>query len=192
MMGQDKTGVIAENLAKKDRKIKVIHHKVNLGYGAGLQTGFYNSRYEWISTIDADGQFDFSEITKLYEKAIKEKNDVVVGYRLNRQDSLIRKMNGKGWTLLAHILLGINVQDVDCAFKLVNKSVIEKIPHLESMRGGMISPELLAKAKKDGFKISEVPVHHFERKFGAQTGANLKVIVKSFTDLFKLWFKLTF
>jgi len=185
---KDRTGEIAEKLAQKYPFIRVITHSPNQGYGAALRSGFYNSKYEWIVTIDSDGQFDFSEVEKLLEKS--KKADVVIGYRINRQDPLIRKIFGWGWTLLANLLLGIKVRDVDCAFKLVNKKVIEKIPKLQSTRGGMISPELLGRAKKAGFKIAEIGVHHYPRKEGKQTGANLKVIFKSFVDLGKLWWQI--
>jgi len=185
---KDKTGEIAESLAKENKNIRVVHHPQNCGYGEALKSGFYNAKYEWIVCTDADGQFDFSEITKLWEKT--DKAQVVIGYRINRRDSYLRKFNGWGWTILANLLLGINVRDVDCSFKLVKKEVIDKIPRLESVRGGMISPELLAKARKAGFNIDQVGVHHYPRLTGKQTGANLKVIIKSFIDLFKLWKKL--
>ena len=185
---RDKTGEIAAKLAKRYPFIKIITHSPNQGYGAALKSGFYNSRYEWITFIDADGQFDFSEVTKLIGKA--EEVDVVVGYRINRQDSFQRKLFGWGWTLLARLLLGIKVRDVDCAFKLIKKQVIETIPRLQSTRGAMISPELLAKAHKAGFKIVEVGVHHYPRGGGKQSGAELKVIFKSFFELGKLWWQI--
>lgn len=185
---KDLTGQISDKLAQDDERIRVIHHSPNKGYGEALKSGFYNAKYNLIATVDSDGQFDFDEIKKLLLKI--ESNDVVIGYRINRQDSLLRKIFGWGWTLLANILLGIRVRDVDCAFKLVKKEVINKIPKLESTRGGMISPELLAKAKKAGFRIAEVGVRHFPRERGNQTGANPKVIVRSFIELLKLWNKL--
>lgn len=185
---KDKTGEVAGKLAKKYSFIKVITHSPNQGYGAALKSGFYNSKYEWIVTIDSDGQFDFSEVEKLIDKSSEA--DIVIGYRLNRQDPMIRKIFGWGWTLLANLLLRVKVRDVDCAFKLVNKKVIDKIPELQSTRGAMISPELLGRAKKAGFRITEIGVHHFPRKEGKQTGANLKVIFKSFIDLGKLWWKM--
>ena len=185
----DKTKDIAQELKNEEGRIKIVTHKKNKGYGEALKSGFYNSKYAWIATTDADGQFDFSEIIKLIDKA-KKGYDVVIGFRINRQDSLIRKINGLGWTWLSNLILGINVHDVDCSFKLVKKEVIDKISHLESTRGGMISPELLAKAKKSGFKIAEVGVHHYPRIHGSQTGANIDVIIKSFVDLIKLWQKL--
>jgi len=102
----------------------------------------------------------------------------------------MRKIFGFGWTFLSRLLLDVGVRDVDCAFKLVKKKVIDTIPKLQSTRGGMISPELLGRAKKAGFKIVEVGVHHYPRKEGKQTGANLKVIFKSFMDLGKLWWQI--
>ena len=75
---------------------------------------------------------------------------------------------------------------------MVNKKVIDTIPKLESERGAFISSEFLIKAKKSGFKITEVPVHHFVRGGGQATGRKLNVIIKSFLDLFRLWIKITF
>lgn len=185
---KDKTGEIAGRLAQKYPFIKIVAHSSNQGYGAALRSGFYNSKYGWIATIDADGQFDFSEVSKLIEKT--KVADVVIGYRINRQDSMMRKLFGWGWTVLADLLLGIKVRDVDCSFKLVKKKVLEEIPKLQSTRGGMISPELLGKARKAKFVIVEVGVHHYSRKGGRQTGANFKVIFRSFLDLAKLWWQI--
>ena len=185
---KDKTGRIADELAEKYKFIRVIHHSPNQGYGGALKSGFYNSKYEWIVFTDSDGQFDFSEVEKLIEKS--NEADMVVGYRINRQDSLTRKIFGWGWTLLANTLLELGVKDIDCAFKLTRKEIIDKIPKLQSTRGGMISPELVGRARKAGFRIVEVGVHHFPRKEGKQTGANLKVIFKSFVDLGKLWWSI--
>lgn len=185
---KDKTGQVAQNLAQKYPFIKVITHSPNQGYGAALKSGFYNSQYPWIVFTDSDGQFDFSEVEKLIEKS--KDVDMVVGYRLNRQDPITRKIFGWGWTFLANLLLGLKVKDIDCAFKLTKKEVIDTIPKLQSTRGGMISPELVGKTRKAGFKIAEIGVHHFARKEGKQTGANIKVIFKSFVDLGKLWWQI--
>lgn len=185
---KDKTGEISDELAAESPCIRVIHQR-NGGYGMALRTGFYSSKLDWIFYTDSDDQFDFSEITKVINKAEEEGLDLVVGYRIDRQDPILRRINGWGWTTLTNLLFGLRIKDVDCAFKLVNKNVIETISPLESTRGGMISPELLEKAKKAKFKIGQVGVKHFARKYGNPTGAKLSVIIKSFLDLFKLWLK---
>ncbi len=184
----DKTGEIADQLVRQSPHIRVIHHAKNLGYGEALKSGFYNARYDTIVYTDGDGQFDFSEVTKLLEK-IKDA-DVVIGYRIKRQDSFLRRLFGKGWKLSLLTFFGLTLKDVDCGFKMVRKEVLEKIPHLESQRGAMINAELVIKAKKMGFRIGQVGVNHYPRLSGKPTGNNLRVIIKSFLDLLRLWWKL--
>ena len=186
----DNTGDVVENLAKEDRRIRLINHDVNRGYGASLKTGFYNAKFSWIAFADSDGQFDFGEI-KNFIKAQKETGaDLVIGYYRARQVSLSKKITSKMWEYLVFLFFGLKVKDVDCGFKFVSRKVIKAIPKLESERGAFISSELLIKAKKSGFKIVEIPVTHYPRARGSGTGRKLNVIIKSFLDLFKLWKKL--
>ncbi len=187
---KDKTGLIADNLAKKDKRISVIHHNPNRGYGAAFKSGLYGCKYPWISFIDSDGQFDFSEIDRFIDTQEKTKADMVIGYYLKRQVSLLRKLNSKAWQIVVYLLFGLNVRDIDCGFKLISKKVVDSIEPLQSERGAFISSEFLIKAKKKNFKIVEIGVHHYPRKFGEATGAKLNVIIQSFVDLFKLWYKL--
>lgn len=188
---KDKTGEIAEKLAKENKQIQVIHHLQNQGYGAALKSGFYNARYDWIAFTDADGQFDFSEITKFIDKQKKTQADLVIGYYLKRDVPFYRAWGSRFlWQPAVYLLFGLKVRDIDCGFKLIRKKVIEKIPRLEAERGPFISSELLIKAKRAGFKIVEVGVHHYPRKAGRATGASLKVIFSGFSDLLRLRRKL--
>ncbi len=184
----DKTGQIIDELAGKNPKIRAIHHKQNLGYGEALKSGFYNAKYSYIVYTDGDGQFDFSEVSKFLE-SIKN-NDVVIGYRLKRQDPFFRILFKQGWKASLFAFFRLTIRDIDCGFKMIKSSVLEKIPHLESSRGAMINAEIVIKAKKAGFKIGQVGVNHYPRLSGKPTGANIRVIIKSFMDLFKLWWKL--
>lgn len=187
---KDNTGKIAESFAKKDKRVRVINHNPNQGYGPALISGLYACQYPWISFIDSDGQFDFSEITNLVKVQQKTKADLVIGFYKIRQVNFIRKLNTKIWQIIVWIMFGLNVKDIDCGFKLISKKVLGKIAKLESKRGAFISSEFLIKTKKAGFKIIETGVNHYPRKQGEGTGANLDVIVQSFIDLFKLWRKL--
>ncbi len=82
------------------------------------------------------------------------------------------------------------MKDVDTGFKMVNKKVLETIPPLESTRGGMINAELVMKARKAGFKFAQVSVSHYHRLYGKPSGVTIRVIIQSYVDLFKLWWKL--
>lgn len=187
---KDKTLQVAQKLSAENKKIRVINHPINRGYGAAFKSGFYNAKYKWIAFTDSDGQFDFSEISNFIQKQNETRADLVIGYYTKRQVSKTKILTSRLWELFVFILFGLHVKDIDCGFKLVNKKVLDTIPQLESERGAFISSEFLIKAKRAGFKIVEIPVTHYPRKTGAGTGRDLKVIINSFKDLFKLWAKL--
>lgn len=182
----DNTKKIIEEIAAKNPTVKIVNIRKNLGYGLAIKTGLYSARFPLILFTDSDGQFDFGEIEKFLGKISGA--DLVIGFRIRRVEGIWRKLNATGWKFLNFLLFGLNVRDIDCGFKLIKKGVLKKIPKLES-DGATISAELLVKAKRYGFKISEVPVSHFRRKAGKPTGANLGVIAKAFLELFKLRMK---
>lgn len=183
----DNTGLIVEKLAKADSHIKLVNHSKNRGYGGALKTGFEKSKYSWVAFLDSDGQFDFSEIGKFIEKT--DTADVIVGYRIKRADPLIRQIYTFGWKTIAAILLGLSVSDYSCGFKMIKKQVFEKVQPLVGEEK-VTQIEFLVKAKRLGFRFAEVGVNHYPRKFGKQTGANLRVVLKSIVDLLKLWWVL--
>lgn len=187
---KDRTGQVADELARKNNNIRVIHHNPNRGYGEALKSGFVNAKYDWIAFTDSDGQFDFSEITNFIEKQEETNADLVIGYYRQRQVSLFTKITTKVfWEPVVFVLFGLHVKDIDCAFKLISKKVIDTISPLEAKKGAFISSELLVKAKKAGFKIVEEGITHHARLAGRSTGRNLDVIIQSYLDLFKLWWK---
>ncbi len=183
----DNTQKVAESLAEKSKKIRVINQE-NGGYGRALRAGFDNSKYDWIVYTDADGQFDFQEVIKFLEKTSQA--DLILGYRIKRNDPYIRLVVARGWAILMLIFFGLKLKDVDCGFKMVNRKVLEGIPALESTRGGMINAELVIKAGNFGFRVIQIGVHHYPRLYGKPTGAGMKVIITSFIELLKLRLKL--
>lgn len=184
---EDKTKEIVEKIVKKNPKVRIVAHKKNRGYGASLKSGLYSAKFPLIAFTDADGQFDFAEIRKFLDGIGNA--DLVIGYREKRAEGWGRVVNAKGWAFLNRVLFGLNVKDVDCGFKLIRKKVIDTIPRLES-EGAMVSAELLIKANKMGYRIKEFPVSHRSRLAGEQSGANIKVILKAFRELFRLYPKL--
>jgi glycosyltransferase involved in cell wall biosynthesis len=187
----DRTGPIVEAMAKEEERIRLITHERNRGYGRALKSGLYNARYELIAFTDADGQFDLGEIDRFLETKERTGADLVIGYYLKRQVPFYRILGSKLlWEPSVYLLFGLKVRDIDCGFKLVDRKVVKEITDLESERGPFISSEFLIKAKKAGFKIVEIGVHHYPREGGRATGASLKVIVSGFKELFQLWRKL--
>jgi glycosyltransferase involved in cell wall biosynthesis len=178
---------VVEELARLDRRIRVVHHKPNRGYGGALKTGLGMAKYEWVAFTDADGQFDFGEIKKFIKH--KDEADLILGYRLSRADPFARKVFTFGWALVAKVLLGLRARDYSCGFKMIRKKVFNEIQPLVGEEK-VTQIEMLVKARRKGFRFVEVGVHHYPRGSGKQTGANVKVVAKSVCDLFRLWRKL--
>jgi len=178
----DRTGAIADRLAADFPQVRAVHNRPNIGYGGAVRRGFAEAKCEHVFFTDGDGQFDLGEIDRLI--ALLDECDVAVGYRADRADSLIRRFNAWGWRRLIRVLFGVKVRDIDCAFKLFPKHFIDSI-ELRS-DGAMISAELLARARYRGLRVAETPVTHYPRTAGNPTGANFKVIVKAFRELFRL------
>lgn len=179
---RDRTGQIADELAAAHPQVRAVHNSPNLGYGGALQRGFREATREWIFYTDGDGQFDFREIAVLLP--LLDRFDILSAYRLNRQDPRFRKLNAWCWTTLVNVLFGLRLRDIDCAFKLYPRKLFDQI-EMWSM-GALIDTEILAKARILGYRIGQTGVHHYPRTAGSQTGANLRVILRAFKELFKL------
>lgn len=179
----DDTSEVVKKYIRSNKNINLIEHKKNMGYGAALKTGFYNSRFEYITYMDSDGQFEFLEIYKLLPKIWDY--DLVIGRRVKRADNFLRRINGELWNIFVHTLFSIQFKDIDCGFKLMRRRVIDRIPKLKS-NGATISVELIMNAKNQGFTIAQVDLVHKPRKFGKATGGNPLHIFRAFLDLYRL------
>jgi glycosyltransferase involved in cell wall biosynthesis len=180
---RDGTSALLSELSQYVPALRVISHPVNRGYGAAVRSGFAAARLEWVFMMDADNQFDPAQLRLLLAKS--ENADIVAGYRRKRQDPLARRLNAWAFFSLVSVLFGRLATDVNCAFKLIRRSLLEKLD-LRS-EGALINAELLVGARKRRARIVEVAVEHFPRTAGRQTGANPRVVVRAFRELFKFW-----
>jgi glycosyltransferase involved in cell wall biosynthesis len=177
----DRTGEIGRELEGRVPHFRLVEHYPNRGYGGALKAGFRAATKDLIAFYPADAQFDFAEIEQLLEPVEEEGADVVCGYRFNRQDAFVRKLNALGWNTVVRLLFGKLCRDIDCGFKLFRREILDHVNIVSD--GAMIDTEFLAGAKARGFRIAEVPLTHLPREAGEATGANLAVIVKAFRDL---------
>jgi len=176
-----KTVEIADRLVREDGYIRGIHHEKNLGYGAAIRSGIQACQKEHVFFTDGDNQFDVSQLSHFVP--FISQYDAIIGFRLNRQDSSVRKANAWTWNRLVRLMFGLKVKDIDCAFKLFHRKVFDDI-QLESS-GAMMSTEILVKIMKNWYNIREIGVIHSPRLAGKQTGANFRVILRAFKELFR-------
>jgi glycosyltransferase involved in cell wall biosynthesis len=180
----DATAQIADELARTYPEVKVVHHGRNRGYGGALQSGFKAATRELVFYTDGDAQYDPSEMTRLWE-ALDDNVDLVNGYKISRSDPLHRIVIGRVYHHTVKLLFGLNVRDVDCDFRLLRRSIFEQVS-LEKT-SGVICLEMMKKIQDAGFRIAEVPVHHYHRAHGKSQFFNFRRLFKTAIDVAKLW-----
>jgi glycosyltransferase involved in cell wall biosynthesis len=183
----DATPAILDELARTYPHVRVVHHAKNRGYGGALQTGFRSATKELIFYTDGDAQYDPAELSALWARMTPDA-DLVNGYKISRSDPLHRIIIGRLYHHIVSVMFGLTVRDVDCDFRLMRRTIFERI-NLEKT-SGVICLEMMKKVEDAGFRIVEVPVHHYHRAFGKSQFFNFRRIAKTGGDVLRLWFAL--
>ncbi len=183
----DETANVLNRLSEKHSRLRIVTHENNKGYGGALRSGFETACKDLIFYTDGDAQYDAKEMVNLIP-LMKTEIDIVNGYKIKRGDGFNRKIIGGLYNRTARLLFGLPVRDVDCDFRLIRKSALEKISLNSS--SGSICVELIYKLKSAGCKFDEIPVHHYPRLFGQSQFFTFKRIFKTLRDFFSLWLKL--
>ena len=183
----DYTSEILAELERQYDRVRVVNHSRNGGYGRALRSGFASATKELIFYTDGDAQYDARELTLLVS-ALEDGVDLVNGYKMSRSDPLHRIVIGRVYQWGVKFLFDLKLKDVDCDFRLMRKSVFDKVK-LES-DSGVICVELMRKVQDAGFNIVEVPVHHYHRAYGKTQFFNFPRIHRTLVGLARLWFKL--
>lgn len=183
----DYTKEILDEVERQYDSVRVVHHEKNRGYGGALRTGFSEASKEFIFYTDGDAQYDVRDLPTLW-KAMDSRVDMVQGYKIGRSDPLHRVIIGRIYHWVANLAFGLQLKDVDCDFRLIRQSVFDTV-HLKS-DSGVICVEMMKKIRDGGFRISEVPVHHYHRAYGQSQFFNFRRIFRVGRDLLKLWWEL--
>ena len=180
----DETGPIADELAAQHDEVRVVHHPVNLGYGAALQSGFAAAGKDLIFYTDGDRQFNVGELPKLMAEI--DGAGIVSGYRIARAEGQDRRLSSNVYNFVTKKLFGLQIRDVDCAFKLIRREVLEDVTL--TMNGDFICAELFYHAGRRGFPVRQVPVHHYARTYGVSMAYSWFGIARSLVEFgFLLW-----
>lgn len=181
----DRTGALADRLAAANPQVRVIHHPLTRGYGAALRSGFAAATLPLIGFVDGDNQFDLGELAVLL-RAI-DGADVVSGYRITRRDPASRRSYSFFHDRLLRLLFDIPVRDVNCAFKVYRREILERLlPELRSS-GALINVEMLVRARRHGATVTEAGVHHYRREAGNASAAGPLVFLRAVREMLALW-----
>jgi len=178
----DRTGEIIDELAAADPHVHVVHHGHNRGLGAGIKTGFGEARGNVVLYTDADLPADLAEVRKALRLLRIYDADIVSAYRHDRTgEGSKRVVYSFAYNWLVRLAFGLRVRDVNFAFKLCRREVLERV-RLES-EGSFIDAELLIRAQKAGFEIIQFGVDYFPRTRGESSLASSSTIVKILREM---------
>ena len=171
----DKSGEIADELAKEFSFIKVVHHPKNLGYGAAIKSGFRNSKYEWVGFTDGDDEYDIADFRKLFK--LKDYYDLIITFRYRKIYSSKRVFISYIYNSVLRWLFRTNYRDISTGLRLVKKSVIDDV--VLNTDSPFIGAELTIKTMLKGYRVGEVGIQTFPREFGKGSSTSFKNIIKT-------------
>lgn len=170
------------------RELRILHYPYPLGYGGALRVGFAACTKELIFYTDGDAQYNPQELEDLLPALIAHDADMVNGYKILRSDPLHRILIGKVYHWGVRLLFGLRLKDVDCDFRLLRRSIFDTVTL--TSESGVICVELMKKIQDAGFRIAQVPVHHYHRAYGGSQFFNFPRIYRSLRGLLGLWWRL--
>lgn len=179
----DGSPAILQRLSTELPMLRVIRHEHNRGYGAAVRTGCDAVETELIAFMDSDGQFEAKDIARLLPGL--EKNNLSAGVRVHRADPFNRKLNAWLYGCLVRVVLGIKVLDLNCGLKVYRRTLWQRMRPIFAT-GALFNAELFLNMVQLGETWSEIPVPHYPRRAGMQTGAKTMVVLHMFRELFAL------
>lgn len=189
----DKTKELVQEKIKDWPHFKLIDNKVNKGKGGVVKQGMLEASGQWRLFMDVDESVIINEIerlwpyTKDYEIIIGSR--YIKGGKVTKKQPLIRRVISRGGNLLIQILVAWGIKDTQCGFKMFSEHAAKEIFPLQTMERWSFDMELVAIAKRHGYKIKEVPVI-WEEQAGSRLRA-VKTAVRSLRDVFFIWWRKT-
>lgn len=174
---------LLRGLQEEMPNLKVVHHDTNRGYGAAVRSGCDQAEKNWIAFMDSDGQFRPSDISLLFP--LMGRVEFATGFRANRADTFVRKLNGRMYNTLMRVLLGTLPSDLNCGMKVFRRSIWQTIRPVYAT-GALVNGEMFFALKHAKIPWEEIAVPHYPRVAGTPTGANLRVILRTFKELWQL------
>jgi glycosyltransferase involved in cell wall biosynthesis len=179
----DGCGDIVDAIAAIHPEVRCIHHPVNRKLGGSLKSGFKASTRDLVLYTDSDLPIDMNDI-KLALPYMEEA-DLLIGYRLVRTEGLRRRVISKGYNWIIRQLFGLRVRDVNFAFKVLRRRVLEKI-QLTS-EGSFIDAEIILETLRHGFRMKEVGMMFYQRTAGKSSLAGAGVILRILAEMWEYW-----
>ena len=189
--GPSKDGTFKKILEMKEKfpQLKIVDKRDNTEGYAVIKYGFAACSKEFVFYTDGDAQYRLEDdFPKLVNKYKETGADVVNGYKKDRRYGFLRDFLSKSYAVLARFFFQLPIRDVDCDFRLIRKSVMDKIV-LESGNASIL-PEMIKKLELAGARFAEVYVNHYEREYGKSSYTAFTLLKEKLIGDVKLFFKM--
>jgi len=177
----DGSGAIADRLSEEHPEVVVIHHERNRKLGGALRTGFAAASKEWILYVDSDLPIRMDDTLRAVP--LTDHADIVIGWRRSRAESWKREIMSKVYNWMIRRVFGLQVRDVNFAFKLFRRSLLDHI--LLTSEGSFIDAELLIEMQRVGARFAEIGMDYYPRVAGVSTLASNRVVLKILLEMFR-------
>jgi len=183
----DSSYSVLQELHAADDHVKVIQFRRNFGQTVAFTAGFDYARGSFVVTLDADGQNDPANIPQLLEKMKEGDYDIVTGWRINRQESLTRRLVSRVANAIISRVTHVSIHDRGCSLKVFKADVVKNMRLYGQLHRFL--PEL---ASAIGVRVAEVPVNDRARQFGQSKYGALSRTPRVILDLITVSFLLGF
>ena len=183
----DGTGDLADKLAARDQRVKVMHRPGKQGLGAAYMAGFawgLENGYQLLIEMDADGSHRPEDLPSMLRALAEQRADLVIGSRYVKGGKIVnwplsRQFLSRGGNTYIHLVMGLKVQDVTAGYRVFRRSTLERLG-LDSVKSGgyIFQTDLTRRVNNLGLKIIEVPITFVEREIG-QSKMNRSIMVES-------------
>lgn len=174
-----RAGEIADRLASENPRVRVIHHSMNLGYGAAIRTGLANVRYEWICFTDGDDEYDVYDMEKLMR--LRDRYDLIITFRYAKLYSGFRIFVSWVYNHTLRALFKTHFRDISTGLRLVRRELISELDLKSS--SPFIGAEIAIKTMLKGFPVGEVGIQTFPREFGHGSATSWRNIIATIKDM---------
>ena len=179
----DRAGEIADRIAVAHPGVRVIHHERNLGYGQALRTGFAAARFEWICFTDGDDEYEVDDLRKLLR--LRDYYDLVITFRYAKRYGGWRIFVSFVYNKLLRLVFETRYRDVSSGLKLVRKSVVEELELVST--SPFIGAEITIKTMLKGFRVGEVGIQTFPRRFGRGSSTSPRNVIATLRDMLRVY-----
>lgn len=177
---RDNTWKILQKLDTKHKEVHVSRHGVNKGYGGTIKELYYLGKYDWLYSIPGDYQIGAREVEKLLPH--RGGADMILGWRDNRVDPEERLRQSRIYNTLLRTFYGVRVHDVN-SVRLMRRSMLKQLQLVSD--SAFVDAELVIRARKQGFTVTEIPIDHRGRAEDAKQGGggNVGTIIPTIVDM---------